>query len=69
MCFLLFLEYFTTDGYFCHPFFNMTRKQFTESKYTIKNEIQKSSRLYCKDKMTEGNYIQYNKINNIYLRG
>jgi hypothetical protein len=32
----------------------------------IENEIQKGCKLFCTDKMTEGN-IQYNKINNIYL--
>jgi hypothetical protein len=45
----------------------MTRLQFTESKYNFL-KIQKGSRLFCTDKMTDQN-IQNNKINNIYLRG
>jgi hypothetical protein len=60
-----------TDEYFCYQFFFlMTRQQFTESKYNLKKKQKnlKGSRLFCTDKMAEGN-TKYDKIHNIYLRG
>jgi len=46
----------------------MTHQLSLQNQNIILKIFQKGNRLFCNDKMTKGN-IQYNKINNIYLRG
>ena len=57
---LIFQNVLQTDVYFIILF--TTRCQFTESKYNIINEVQKGSRLFSIDKMTEGNIQCYKQI-------